>query len=781
MKKIETTAEVVARMIAEKGKGCESLLPLLQSIQTHFGALTDEAVQALSEQTQHALVQITATSSFFSTFRRTPVGKHLVRICIGAACHVKGAEQLTESFRRYLKIAEGSDTDPTGEFTVTEVACLGCCTLAPAVEIDHQIFGWVTPEQIPDLLRSVRNNEGNTKDTIVLPNPFEAEARICLCSSCAAAGSEAVYEAVKGAVRRHRFPVKVRSVSCTGMSYCTPLLQITSQGTLFNYGGITPDRVDSILSTHFLPGGTAAGLRFKIQFLTEKFYRGSCSCENLNTETRPYQESQVRIVTEKSGQTTPSDLQEYRRHGGFLALEKAHQLSPEALLNELEQSGLRGRGGGGFPTAQKWRTVFHAQGKEKVIICNADEGDPGAFMDRMLLESFPFRVLEGMLIAAHLLSVQQLWIYIREEYTRAVQMLKDAITELEKSEIISTGRIRLFIGAGAFVCGEEGALLESMEGKRGIPRERPPYPSNCGYFGKPTLINNVETFAALPWILIHGADAFAKIGTESSRGTKTFALAGKIQRGGLIEVPMGTTVRQIVETIGGGALPGKVLKAVQIGGPSGGCLPESEFDLPVDYDALAESGAIMGSGGLVVLDNTDCMVDIARYFLRFTVAESCGKCTFCRVGIQRMLEILDRLCTGEGSTNDLEQLAALGKWIQQGSLCGLGRTAPNPALSTLRHFRIEYEAHLRGICPAGKCKKMLIFIIENRCIGCTRCAQKCPEKAIEFTPFKRHWINQERCTRCGLCKEGCPQKAIIEAASYFASRETALEKAMERS
>jgi NADH-quinone oxidoreductase subunit F len=476
------------------------------------------------------------------------------------------------------------------------------------------------------------------------------------------------------------------------------------------------------------------------------------------------------LATEYCGQIDPTDLEEYRRHGGFQALERClGRLSPQQTIEEVQRSGLRGRGGAGFPTGIKWAKVRAAEGPKKYTVCNGDEGDPGAFMDRMLLESFPYRIIEGMTIAARAVGAHEGLLYIRAEYPLAVRRVTEALRRCEECGLLgervlgSDFGLKLSVreGAGAFVCGEETALLASLEGRRGMPRLRPPFPAECGLWGKPTLVNNVETYALVPWIFRHGAESFAALGTEKSKGTKVFALAGKVRRGGLIEVPMGVSIRQIVEEIGGGVAEGRTFKAVQVGGPSGGCVPAELADTPVDYEALTNAGAIMGSGGLVVLDDSDCMVDIARYFLRFTQDQSCGKCTFCRIGTRRMLDILDRICTGEGKPDDLEELHELAVTVSAGSICGLGRTAPNPVLSTLRYFRHEYEAHLAGRCPAGKCKALIAYRITDECIGCTLCAQQCPVDAIPMTPYVRHQIDQEKCTRCDTCRAICPVHAVV--------------------
>jgi NADH:ubiquinone oxidoreductase subunit F (NADH-binding)/NAD-dependent dihydropyrimidine dehydrogenase PreA subunit len=479
---------------------------------------------------------------------------------------------------------------------------------------------------------------------------------------------------------------------------------------------------------------------------------------------------QVNIATETRGEVKPCDIEAYRQAGGFGALRKSlTAMTPQEVVDEIKKSGLRGRGGAGFPTGNKWQMVKNQSPKEKYIICNGDEGDPGAFMDRMLLESYPFRIIEGMLIAGFATGATHGLFYIRAEYPLAVKRIREALIICEKEGILGKNimasefsfDIRIFEGAGAFVCGEETALIASVEGKRGIPSLRPPYPAVKGLHGKPTLINNTETFSLISWIIRHGSDAFSKIGTPGSKGTKVFALAGKINRGGLIEIPMGFTIRKIVEEIGGGIPGDKKFKAVQVGGPSGGCLPASLADLPVDYEALTEAGAMMGSGGLIVLDETDCMVDIAHYFLSFTQNQSCGKCTFCRVGTRRMLDLLEKIRSGLGTPGDLETLEKLAISVRTGSLCGLGKTAPNPVLSTLRYFREEYEEHIHGHCPSGKCLPIVGYQITDACIGCTKCAQRCPSEAIAFKPYEIHTINPEKCIKCDICRQICPVKAVI--------------------
>jgi NADH:ubiquinone oxidoreductase subunit F (NADH-binding)/NAD-dependent dihydropyrimidine dehydrogenase PreA subunit len=538
---------------------------------------------------------------------------------------------------------------------------------------------------------------------------------------------------------------------------------------------VQPDGAKSIVLHHFRPRGISKRVSSAVSGVLENMLTGekqeSATCYSIDVRDRPvadFLDKQVHIATEMAGRIDPLDLDEYLANDGFKALDTCIKLmTAEEVIAEIKRSGLRGRGGAGYPTHLKWSAVRRQAGT-KFIVCNGDEGDPGAFMDRMLMESYPYRIIEGMMIAAYVVGADKGYLYIRAEYPLAVSRMGEAINICRKrgflgENIMGSGfslDLKIVEGAGAFVCGEETALIASIEGRRGMPRLRPPYPAENGLWGKPTLINNVETYAVVPWIIRNGAAAFAKLGTSNSRGTKVFALAGKVARGGLIEVPMGISVRDIIENIGGGIAGGLRLKAVQIGGPSGGCVPAELAHIPVDYETLTGVGAMMGSGGMVALDESDCMVDIARYFLQFTQNQSCGKCTFCRIGTRRMLDILERLCTGQGKKADLEELQHLGEMVKKSSLCGLGKTAPNPVLSTLKYFRNEYEAHLQGRCPAGRCKAIITYSVTDDCIGCTLCAQNCPADAIEMKPYEKHEIDAAKCIRCGTCKSVCPSDAI---------------------
>jgi NADH-quinone oxidoreductase subunit F len=652
--------------------------------------------------------------------------------------------------------------------------------LAPAVQIDDVIYGHVTGGSVPQVLQDFVEQQ---KQTAAVASRSErrhaalGQVRICLDSSCRAVGSQQVYDALTKAARDLNISVKVKSTSCHGMSFLAPLVEVvSSDGQIFRYGQAKPSDAVAILRRHFKPADISKRITSHITGMLDSLLddrigegpiRYSLSVRDHSVDD--FLSQQRQIATEHAATLEPLNIEEYLAKGGFTALQTSLAKStPQSVLAEIENAGLRGRGGGGYPTHLKWFAVQKAAVEKKYIVCNGDEGDPGAFMDRMLMESYPFRVLEGMAIAAWTVGANEGVLYIRSEYPLAIQRINAAIKICRQHGYLGQSicgadfslDLRVFQGAGAFVCGEETALLKSIEGKRPTPRLRPPYPTQQGLGGVPTLVNNVETYVLVPWILRNNAEAFSALGTLDSKGTKVFALAGKIRRGGLIEVPMGMTIRQIVESIGGGIEKDRHLKAVQIGGPSGGCVPGWMADTAIDYESLHTAGAMMGSGGLVVLDETDCMVDIARYFLEFTQAQSCGRCTFCRIGTKRMLEILECLCNGRGKADDIEKLLELGHLIQKASVCGLGKTASNPVLSTIEHFRDEYEAHINGTCPAGKCRSLIRYSISDDCIGCTICAQHCPAEAIDFKPYEKHIIDQERCIRCDTCKQVCPAKAV---------------------
>lgn len=788
----EVDLSIVSGFIGRIGRQPEDLVPLLQAIQEHFHYLPPEALRHIAATTTITPAAISGVATFFQQFRHSPAGEHLVRICHGTACHVQGSERIEESLRRHLGMKADQETDATGKYTLERVGCVGCCTLAPVIVTDGTTHGRLRSETISSALQI--HAPRPEAEEVAAEEGAEGGEEICIGigSCCAAGGSLRVQEILRQEARRLGVPVRIKGVGCVGMCHQTPLVEVRSRNGVGGEGGgrgrlrsvlytrlkeASDEGIRAIVGRHFRPRGLAGWWERARQSVVRLGGGNGREQAPVNAQTPQidaFLKPQLRIATEHCGELGPLDLDGYLGHGGFQAFQNAG--SPAEIIDAVLKSGLRGRGGAGFPTGRKWQAVRAAAGGtgEKYIICNGDEGDPGAFMDRMILESYPYRVLEGMAIAARAIGAASGYLYIRHEYPLAVKRVRAALDICRQRGVLGTLKLEVKEGAGAFVCGEETALIASLEGRRGMPRLRPPFPAEQGLRGKPTCINNVETFAMVPWILRHGAAAFAAIGTATSKGTKVFSLTGKVRRTGLIEVPMGTTIREIVEEIGGGIaqeappadmlpgrkLPPRTFKAVQIGGPSGGCIPARLADVPVDYESLRELGAIMGSGGLVVLDNRDCMVDMARYFLRFTQAESCGRCSPCRIGTKRMLEILDRLAEGKARAQDLKALEELAHEVRQSSLCGLGQTAPNPVLSTLQYFRDEYEAHLEGRCPAGRCAALIKYVVNGDCIGCTRCAQSCPTEAIAFTPYRPHTIDTAACIRCDACRPVCPTAAI---------------------
>ncbi len=579
-------------------------------------------------------------------------------------------------------------------------------------------------------------------------------------STCGiAAGAEETYRALAAKFADVPDAPDLQKTGCVGMCYQEPLVEISSgDGERYLYGRISPDKVGRLVDEHLGQGVPVA------DWLV-------WTSDGKGTD-HAYVARQHRIVLRNCGNIDPESIDAYIRAGGYLALQKVLEgMDPDAVVNVMVESGLRGRGGAGFLTGMKWRFTRMAPGKQKYIICNADEGDPGAFMDRSVLESDPHSVLEGMVIAGFAIGADHGYIYARAEYPKAIERLNIAIGQAEERGFLGdrilgsthSFHVKLKEGAGAFVCGEETALMMSIEGKRGMPRVRPPFPATKGLWDNPTCINNVETFANVPWIVTNGATAFNRLGTANSKGTKVFAMAGKIRHGGLVEVPMGISIRQIVYDICGGIRDDRKFKAVQMGGPSGGCIPAELQDTVIDYESINRTGAIMGSGGLVVMDETTCMVDVARFFLEFTQRESCGKCTFCRVGSKRMLEVLTRITEGEGRDGDIDLLEELAARTKNSSLCGLGQTAPNPVLTTLKYFRSEYEAHISNKkCPAHHCQKLLTYTITNDCSGCMLCLKACTAGAITGERKKVHVIDQDKCTVCGECYKVCNLGAIAK-------------------
>ena len=594
---------------------------------------------------------------------------------------------------------------------------------------------------------------------------YRSHVLVCGGTGCTSSGSEKLIAALNEELAKHNLEEEIQVVTtgCHGLCALGPIMVVYPEGTF--YSMVKLEDIPEIVSEHLLKGRIVNRLVY-----TETVAEGEVKSLN-DTD---FYKKQHRVALRNCGVINPEIIDEYIGTDGYAALGKVlTEMTPDDVVKTILDSGLRGRGGGGFPTGLKWKLAKNlVQGGQKYVCCNADEGDPGAFMDRSVLEGDPHVVLEAMAIAGYAIGASQGYIYVRAEYPIAVKRLEIAIAQARDYGLLGNNifgtdfsfDIGLRLGAGAFVCGEETALMTSIEGNRGEPRPRPPFPAEKGLFGKPTILNNVETYANVPQIILKGADWFASMGTEKSKGTKVFALGGKINNTGLVEIPMGTTLREVIEDIGGGIPNGKKFKAAQTGGPSGGCIPAEHFDIAIDYDNLISIGSMMGSGGLIVMDEDNCMVDIAKFFLEFTVDESCGKCTPCRVGTKRLYEILDKITKGNGTLEDIDKLEKLCYYIKQNALCGLGQTAPNPVLSTLKYFRDEYIAHVVDKkCPAGVCKSLLSYeILADKCKGCTACSKVCPVGAISGTVKNPHTIDKSKCIKCGACQEKCRFDAIVK-------------------
>lgn len=593
---------------------------------------------------------------------------------------------------------------------------------------------------------------------------YRSHVLVCGGTGCTSSGSQQIMETLKEEIKKAGLEseVSVVQTGCHGLCALGPIMIVYPDASF--YSMVKVEDIPEIVQEHLLKG----------RVVTRLLYQETVTPAGVKAliDTNFYKK-QHRIALRNCGIINPEVIEEYIGTGGYQALGKVlTEMTPDDVIQCLMDSGLRGRGGGGFPTGLKWKLAKQNDADQKYVCCNADEGDPGAFMDRSVLEGDPHAVLEAMAIAGYAIGANQGYIYVRAEYPIAVERLKIAINQAREMELLGKDifgsgfdfDIDLRLGAGAFVCGEETALMTSIEGNRGEPRPRPPFPAQKGLFGKPTILNNVETYANIPQIILNGPEWFASMGTEKSKGTKVFALGGKIHNTGLVEIPMGTTLREVIEEIGGGIPNGKKFKAAQTGGPSGGCIPAEHFDIPIDYDNLISIGSMMGSGGLIVMDETDCMVDIAKFFLEFTVEESCGKCTPCRIGTKRMLEILTKTTKGTATMEDLDKLEELCYYVKENSACGLGQTAPNPVLSTLRYFRDEYEAHIKEKrCPAGVCKALLSYHIDaDKCKGCTLCARNCPVGAIIGSVKNPHIIDTDKCVKCGACMEKCKFGAIYK-------------------
>ena len=614
------------------------------------------------------------------------------------------------------------------------------------------------------MLRITSENDLNKIITDVENNrTYRKEVIVCGGTGCMSSGNDKILENLQNKVKELGLESEIRIVKtgCVGFCEKGPIVKIMPDNTF--YAEVTPDDVDEIVAKDLITNETVKKLLYKDPITKETIQ---------NSDQINFYKKQRKIALRNCGSINPEDIDDYIYHQGYKALEKAVRMTSQEVVDIIKDSGLRGRGGGGFSTGLKWQFALNNKADQKYVVCNADEGDPGAFMDRAILEGDPHSIVEAMAICGYAIGANKGLVYIRAEYPLAVKILQMAIKAAKErgllgKNIFNSGfnfDIEIKYGAGAFVCGEETALIHSMEGKRGEPTTKPPFPAESGYWGKPTNVNNVETFANIPFIINDEEGVFKNMGTKSSPGTKVFALAGKINNIGLIEIPMGTTLREVIYEIGGGIKGGKAFKAVQTGGPSGGCLTAKDLDTPIDFDTLKEKGSMMGSGGMIVMDEDDCMVSVSKFYLDFTVDESCGKCTPCRVGNLRLLELLEKITSGNGTDEDLDKLQELSHVIKDTSLCGLGQTAPNPVLSTMHNFWDEYVAHVRDKkCPSGKCTALVRYMINEKCIGCTACSRVCPVSCISGQVKVKHEINQNACIKCGACYNACKFSAIDRA------------------
>ena len=790
-----------------------NLIAVLQKTQDTYGYLPTEALDYIADAMRISEARVYGVATFYSQFRLQPQGDHVIQVCNGTACNVKGSEELLDELMAVLGIRAG-ETTPDGRISLEKVNCVGACGVAPAVVIDGEVHGRMTAKAVSKLAQSLLKSpkpelrvegaptkkRGRTflerccdkcqhRPGTPCPNfllcrmegvschedeacqkyrqelrhmvehndpQFIATAFLCKGLTCDAGGEPPVYKAFLAELDKRGLAGKVDFIEtgCQGLCEVGPIVQLRPLEAF--YCRVKPEDVADIVEQHILGGKIVERLLYAPGHVTEA--------------SIPFYAKQERRVLSNCGKIDPENIDEYIARGGYKGLYKAlKEMTPEQVIADITAAGLRGRGGGGFPTGKKWSIARGQPDTRRYIVCNADEGDPGAFMDRSVLEGDPHRVLEGILIGAYAIGAEHAFIYCRAEYPLAIRRLEIAMAQarlygLLGPNILGSGKslhVEIVQGAGAFVCGEETAMISSIEGKRGMARNKPPFPAAHGFEGHPTCVNNVETFANVPLILTNGVAWFRGVGTETNAGTKIFSLSGKVKNTGLVEVPMGITLKELLEEIGGGAPHGSTIKAAQTGGPSGGCIPAAAMATPVDYESLRKLGGMMGSGGLVVTDSATCMVNFAKFFLSFTQHESCGKCIPCREGTKRMLEILSRITDGKGKREDLAELRHLASVISRTSACGLGQSAPNPVVSTLRYFEGEDLSHIEDTrCLAGVCRSLLTYHILANCRGCGLCARKCPVQCISGSKGDIYVIDNSRCIKCGECHRVCPFGAV---------------------
>ena len=791
---LQDDTAAIKNIINKWGSDPDYVIEMMQDIQDKYKYISKTAVDLICAHTGSPKANIYHIATFYKSFSLEPKGETLVQVCVGTACHVKGANNVLASFERTLGIKDGGTTGDR-KYSLEGVRCLGACSIAPVIKIGDEVIGNVQARDVEKILKeyehtdkSDQNGERDiTEESLTrISKPdlelikkkhedniagYKGMLMVCTGTGCVSAKGFEIKKLLEEKLTEKNLQndYLVVGTGCNGFCAVGPILVIQPEGIF--YQKITPAAVDDIIEKHMVNGELVDELLYKDP-VSEKTYTKMDQIEFFT--------GQQLIALRNKGLIDPENIDHYISRDGYKALARALEMDGEEIIDEVIRSGIRGRGGGGFPTGIKWRSCKKAmeeRGEISYIVCNADEGDPGAFMDRSIIETDPHSVIEGMLIAAKALNAQEGFIYIRKEYPLALERLQKALTQARERGLLGDSilgsnfsfDIEIHRGAGAFVCGESSALMASMSGKAGEPRAKYIHNVESGYRDKPTALNNVETWANIPVIIDKGAKWFASIGTGDvsenpwggSSGTKVFSLVGDVNNTGLVEVPMGITLDDIVYKIGGGIPGDRDFKAIQTGGPSGGCIPADMLHMEVDFDSLTAAGSMMGSGGMIVMDDQTCMVDVARYFINFLIDESCGKCTACREGLFALREILTRITRGEGRDEDLDQLQELSSTIAETSLCQLGGTAPNPVLSTVKYFRDEYEAHIRDKkCPAGVCTELITYSINDNCTGCVICARNCPTEAISGIPKKLHIIEQDKCIKCGICLESCKYNAV---------------------
>jgi NADH-quinone oxidoreductase subunit F len=790
---MSSTASVVDDILLRYPRDPSSLIMVLQDLQAELDHLPPDAISAVAERLGVPRSRIYSAASFYKAFSLEPRGRHRIDVCTGTACHVRGAGRLITQIDEQLHIRPGEST-PDLEINVNTVHCVGACALGPVVVVDGRVQGEMTPRKLTKAIERCYAGDGGgaggavtaevtpalaverlaspaalarwRDELVTAAEQVTATISVCAGSGCRALGADRLVAAFERALDDAGLAdtVRIQRNGCHG--YCERGLICVIRPAGIFYQQLKPQHAKAIVERTIQQG----------EIIGDLLFEDPQSGQRIEHERDiPFYARQRRLLMQQNAVIDPLRITDYVARGGYAALAQAlFEMEPEAVIDEVKTAALRGRGGGGFAAARKWTSCRRAEGELKYILCNADEGDPGAFMDCSLLEGNPHSVIEGMVIGAWAIaggtSRAEGYVYVRDEYPVAVAHLEVALEQARSAgllgeNILGSGfsyDIRLSRGGGSFVCGESTALMASIEGKIGEPRAKYVHTSTTGLYERPTVLNNVESWANVPLIVREGGERFASIGTERSKGTKIFSLVGKVVNTGLVEVPMGTTLREIVYGIGGGIRDGKRFKAVQTGGPSGGCVPESLLDVPVDFDELTRVGSMMGSGGMIVMDESTCMVDVARYFTEFLAEESCGKCSACRNGLRELLTLLERICAGEGRADDLPLMERLFGILDSGSLCGLGKSAANPVRSTLEYFRDEYEAHvLDRRCPAGVCRALVTYQIDETCTGCTLCLDVCPEQAITGKLKELHVIDTDTCNRCGLCVATCPFGSIV--------------------